>query len=207
MSDLHVTGDPAADALLNSDPAALMIGMLLDQQVPLEWAFRGPHTLTERLGHLDVGRIATMPEDELVAVACEQPAIHRFPASMARRIQALCSALVDDWDGSAAAIWADAPDGRTLLRRLRSLPGFGPEKSKIFVALLAKRFGVRPDGWEVAAGVFADDEPRTVADCSGPEGLAAVRAWKSAQKAAGKDKQDRPLADGVRPPESARPPR
>lgn len=191
--DLHVTGDPAADALLNDDANALMIGMLLDQQVPLEWAFRGPHTLAERLGHLDVGRLAAIDEDELVAIACTPPAIHRFPAVMARRIQALCQALVEDWDGRADALWADGPDGRTLARRLRSLPGFGPEKTKIFVALLAKRFDVRPDGWEAAAGVFADDQPRTIADCAGPDGLAAVRAWKAAQRAAGKDKQDRPL--------------
>jgi uncharacterized HhH-GPD family protein len=192
--DVHVTGDAEADALLNRDPNALMIGMLLDQQVPLEWAFRGPHSLRTRLGHLDVTRIATMPEDDLVAVACEPPAIHRFPAVMARRIQATCRALIDDWDGRADALWADHPDGPTLARRLRALPGFGPEKTKIFVALLAKRFGIRPDGWEAAAGVFADDQPRTIADCGGPDGLAAVRAWKASQKAAGRDKQDRPLA-------------
>lgn len=191
--DLFVTGDPDADALLNADANALMIGMLLDQQVPLEWAFRGPRTLADRLGHLDVAAIAAMDTDELVAVACTAPAIHRFPAVMARRIQALCRALVDEWDGRADAIWADEPDGRTLARRLRALPGFGPEKTKIFVALLAKRFGVRPDAWDAAAGVFADDQPRTIADCAGPDGLAAVRAWKAAQKAAGKDKQDRPL--------------
>lgn len=191
--DLYVTGDAAADALLNSDANALMIGMLLDQQVPLEWAFRGPHTLADRLGHLDVAAIAAMDTDDLVTVACTAPAIHRFPAVMARRVQALCRALVAEWDGRADAIWADEPDGRTLARRLRALPGFGPEKSKIFVALLAKRFGVRPDGWDDAAGVFADDQPRTIADCAGPDGLAAVRAWKAAQKAAGKDKQDRPL--------------
>ena len=191
--DLFITGDADADALLNRDPNALMIGMLLDQQVPLEWAFRGPATLRERLGHLDAARIAAMDVDELVAVACAVPAIHRFPAVMARRIHALCEALVAEWDGRADALWADAPDGRVLARRIRSLPGFGPEKTQIFVALLAKRFGVRPDGWERAAGVFADDRPRTIADCDGPAGLAAVRAWKAAQKAAGKDKQDRPL--------------
>jgi uncharacterized HhH-GPD family protein len=173
-----------------------MIGMLLDQQVPLEWAFRGPHTLRARLGHLDVARIATMDESELVAVACQQPAIHRFPAVMARRIQALCRALVDDWDGRADALWADEPDGRGLARRLQALPGFGPEKTRIFIALLAKRFGVRPDGWQAAAGVFADDQPRTIADCGSADGLAAVRAWKAAQKSAGKDKQDRPLPRG-----------
>ena len=195
--DLYVTGDRDADTLLNQDPNALLIGMLLDQQVPLEWAFRGPHTLRQRLGHLDVARLATIDEDELVAVACAVPAIHRFPAVMARRIRALCAALVSDWDGRADALWAEGTDGRTLVRRLRGLPGFGPEKAAIFVALLAKRFGVRPAGWERAAGVFADDRPRTIADCDGPEGLAAVRAWKAAQKAAGRDKQDRPLPDSL----------
>ena len=193
MPDIHVTGDPGADALLVESADALMIGMLLDQQVPIEWAFRGPHTLKERLGHLDVARIATMPEDELVTVACERPAIHRFPASMARRIQALCRSLTEHWDGRADALWADDPDARTLARRLRALPGFGPEKTKIFIALLAKRIGVRPEGWVEVAGVFADDQPRTIADCGDADGLAAVRAWKAAQKAAGKDKQDRPI--------------
>lgn len=192
--DLYVTGDAEADQLLNRDANALLIGMLLDQQVPLEWAFRGPHTLRTRLGHLDVRRLASIDEDELVATACEPPAIHRFPAVMARRIQAVCRALVDDWDGRADSLWSDDPDAATLARRLRGLPGFGPEKTKIFVALLAKRFGIRPAGWEAVAGVFADDAPRTIADCDGPGGLAAVRAWKAAQKAAGKDKQDRPLS-------------
>ena len=191
--DLYITGDRDADALLNSDANALLIGMLLDQQVPLEWAFRGPATLRSRLGHLDVARIAAMDEEALVAVACAVPAIHRFPAVMARRIHALSRALVADWDGRGAAIWADGPDAPTLARRLRALPGFGTEKTQIFVALLAKRFGIRPDGWESVAGPFADDQPRTIADCDGPDGLAAVRAWKAAQRAAGKDKQDRPL--------------
>lgn len=190
---LHITGDDEADRLLNESFDALMIGMLLDQQVPLEWAFKGPHTLQRRLGHLDVERIATMSEDDLVAVACEKPAIHRFPAAMARRVHALCIELTERWQGSAEQLWADGCDGATLAKRLRSLPGFGPEKTKIFIALLAKRFDVRPDGWEHAAGVFADDEPRTIADCADPESLAAVRAWKAAQKAAGKDKQGRPV--------------
>ncbi|MEY2959755.1 MAG: hypothetical protein RLZZ01_2323 [Actinomycetota bacterium] len=191
--DLYITGEEAADGLLNTNADALLIGMLLDQQIPLEWAFRGPHTLLSRLGHLDVARLATTEEDDLVAVACEAPAIHRFPAVMARRIIAVCRVLVDDWDGRTDSMWADDPDGRTLARRLRALPGFGPEKTKIFIALLAKRFGVRLDGWESAAGVFADDEPRTIADCDGPDGLATVRAWKAAQKAAGRDKQGEPL--------------
>jgi len=191
--DLYITGDAAADRLLNSNADALLIGMLLDQQVPVEWAFRGPSTLLTRLGHLDVGRIAAMDEDDLVAVACTAPAIHRFPAVMARRIRSVCDALAIDWGGRTESLWADDPDARTLARRLRALPGFGPEKTKIFVALLAKRFGIRPRGWEQVAGVFADGLPRTIADCDGPDGLAAMRAWKAAQKAAGRDKQDRPI--------------
>jgi uncharacterized HhH-GPD family protein len=191
--DLHITGDPDADGLLNRDADALIVGMLLDQQIPLEWAFTGPRTLRDRLGHLDPARIAEMDEDALVAVCCEKPAVHRFPAVMGRRIHALCDALATDHGGHAERLWADAPDGATLARRLRALPGFGDEKTKIFVALLAKRFGVRPAGWEDAAGVFADDQPRSIADCRDQESLAAVRAWKREQKARGKDKQDRPL--------------
>ena len=190
---LHVTGDPDADSLLCTDPNALTIGMLLDQQVPLEWAFRGPHTLLGRIGHLDPARIAEMDEDAFVAACCEKPAIHRFPAAMARRIRALCTALVADHGGDAGAIWADVADAPHVARRLRALPGFGPEKTKIFVALLAKRFDIRPEGWEAVARPFSDDRPRSIADCADEAGLAAVREWKRAQKAAGKDKQDRPL--------------
>ena len=192
--DLHITGDESADALLNDDFDALMIGMLLDQQVPLEWAFRGPYTLRQRLGHLDPARIAALGDDEFVAVCCAKPAIHRFPAAMGRRIRSLCAALTEEWNGHAETLWADDCDAATLSKRLRALPGFGPEKTKIFVALLAKRFDVRPDGWEQAAGVFGDGEPRTIADCADDTSLAAVRAWKAAQKAAGKDKQGRPLS-------------
>ena len=191
--DLFITGDPAADALLNRDGLALMIGMLLDQQVPMEWAFTGPHTLRRRLGHLDARKIAAMAEDDLVAVACEKPAIHRFPAVMARRIHALCTALVEQHRGQAERVWREVADGDELYRRLRALPGFGDEKAKIFIALLAKRFGVRPEGWERAAGAFADDRPRTIADIHDAASLAVVREWKRAQKATGKDKQDRPV--------------
>ena len=134
-----------------------------------------------------------MDEDEFVSVCCDKPAIHRFPAAMGRRVQAMCAALVADHDGGAEQLWADQPDATTLARRLKALPGFGPEKTKIFIALLAKRFEIRPDGWEQAAGAFADDQPRSIADCGDAAGLAAVREWKLAQKAKGKDKQDRPL--------------
>jgi uncharacterized HhH-GPD family protein len=190
---LYITGDADADGLLNSDPDALLIGMLLDQQVPMEWAFRGPATLHERLGHLDPTKIAGMDVDDFVAVCADKPAIHRFPASMGKRIHALCTALVEDYDGDAANIWRDADTGREVVERLRALPGFGDEKSKIFLALLAKSQGVQPEGWQEAAGRFGDDVPRSVADVHDEASLDEVRNWKKAQKAAKKDKQDRPL--------------
>ena len=187
---LAVTGDPAADHLLNTDPLALLIGMLLDQQVPMEWAFRGPATLVNRLGGLDAGTVADMDPEAFLEACRAKPAIHRFPRSMAGRIQDLCRHLVDHHGGDAADIWRGASDGADLSRRLRALPGYGAEKTMIFVAILAKRMGVAPEGWEAAAGPFADDKPRSVADIDSPEALATVRAWKKAQKAAGKSKQD-----------------
>lgn len=193
QGDLAVTGDPEADHLLNTDPLALLTGMLLDQQVPMEWAFAGPASLQRRLGYqggLDARRIATMPVDELVAVCCAKPAIHRFPAVMGRRIHALCRVIAENYDGDAAAIWRGVDDAAELYRRLRALPGYGDEKAKIFVAILAKTQGVAPVGWEQAAGAFGDDCPRSVADITGPESLAAVREWKRAQKAAKRSKQD-----------------
>jgi uncharacterized HhH-GPD family protein len=186
-----VTGDPGSDRLLVEEPLALVIGMLLDQQVPMEWAFKGPATLKGRLGgRLDAREIAAMPEDAFVAVCSEKPAIHRFPGSMGARIHALCRYLVDEYDGDAAGVWTGARSGAALLARVRALPGFGEEKAKIFVALLAKRFGVTPRGWKQAAAPFSDRTPRSVADIDSPEALAQVRAWKKAQKAAGKSKQD-----------------
>ena len=190
---LYITGDAVADALLNTNANALLIGMLLDQQVPMEWAFQGPATLQERLGHLDPAKIAAMDVDEFVAVCCEKPAIHRFPGSMGKRIHQVCAALVDDYDGNAANIWADVDTGKEIFRRLKALPGYGDEKSKIFVAILGKTQGVQPDGWREAAGKFGDDTPRSVADIHDEVTLNAVREWKKAQKAAKKDKQDNPL--------------
>ena len=187
---LAVTGDPAAARLLNTDPLALLIGMLLDQQVPMEWAFRGPATLVNRLGGLDAGAVADMDPEAFLEACRAKPAIHRFPRSMAGRIQDLCRHLVDHHGGDAADIWRGASDGADLSRRLRALPGYGAEKTMIFVAILAKRFGGAPEGWEAAAGPCADDGPRSVADIDSPEALATVRAWKKAQKAAGKSKQD-----------------
>lgn len=192
---VHATGDAAADALLNTDANALLFGMVLDQQVPIEWAFAGPHTLRDRLGHLDPVRIAAMPEDEFVVVACEKPAIHRYPAMMAKRLHRLSRTLVDDYDGDAHNIWGEVDDAAALRKRLSALPGFGPEKTKIFVALLAKRFDVQPAGWQQVADVFADDQPRSVADMADATTAAAVRAWKTQQKAARLDKQDQPLND------------
>ncbi len=194
MPSVYITGDPTADGLLNEDGNALLIGMLLDQQVPMEWAFAGPHTLRERLGHLDPKRIAAMDPEDFVAVCAEKPAIHRFPASMGRRVHQLCVVLTDEYDGDASNLWRDVADGRELAARLKALPGYGDEKTKIFVALLAKRWGVRPDGWERAAGVFADSVPRSVADIDGPDALGKVREWKKAQKAKKADKQGRPTS-------------
>jgi uncharacterized HhH-GPD family protein len=184
--DLFITGDAEADELLNSDGTALMIGMLLDQQVPMEWAFTGPATLRSRLGHLDAAKIAAMGEEEFVAVCADRPAIHRFPASMGRRVHALCVVLADEYDGRAANVWSDVADGAELKKRLKALPGFGVEKSEIFIALLAKRQGVRPDGWEAAAGAYAEETPRSVADIHDEASLGRVREWKQARKAAKK---------------------
>jgi uncharacterized HhH-GPD family protein len=189
---LYITGDTTADKLLNTNANALLIGMLLDQQVPMEWAFAGPATLKQRLGHLDPKKIAAMDVDEFVSICCEKPAIHRFPGSMGKRIHEVCEALVADYKGNAANIWKGVGDAGEVYRRLRALPGYGDEKSKIFVALLAKTQGVDLDGWREAAGKFGDDTPRSVADIHDEESLGKVREWKKAQKAAKKDKQDRP---------------
>jgi uncharacterized HhH-GPD family protein len=188
---LAVTGDADADALINSEPLALLLGMMLDQQVPMERAFLSPYQLQQRLGReLDAATIASMDPDELEAVFKERPALHRFPGSMAKRAQTLCQHLVDEYGGDAEAVWRDADNGNELFGRLKALPGYGEEKARIFLAVLAKRFGVRPDGWEAAAGPFAESTPRSVADIDGPEALERVRAWKKAQKAKGKAKDE-----------------
>jgi uncharacterized HhH-GPD family protein len=189
---LYITGDTAADKLLNSNANALLIGMLLDQQVPMEWAFAGPATLKQRLGHLDPKKIAAMDLDEFVTICCEKPAIHRFPGSMGKRIHAVSEALVADYKGNAANIWKGVDDAAEVYRRLRALPGYGDEKSKIFIAILAKTQGIELSGWREAAGKFGDDAPRSVADVHDEVSLGKVREWKKAQKAAKKDKQDRP---------------
>lgn len=191
-SDFYITGITAADALLNRDGTALLIGMLLDQQVPMQWAFTGPHTIHQRLGHIDAKRIAKMDVDDFVSICREKPAVHRFPNSMANRIHAMCTIIATTYKGNGANIWAGVDDAKELSKRLRALPGFGEEKAQIFVALLGKRFGVRPDGWKKVAGAFSDSKPRSVADINSPDALLKVRGYKKTQKVANVDKQDRP---------------
>jgi uncharacterized HhH-GPD family protein len=175
----------------DTDPLALLIGMLLDQQVPMTWAFVAPWRLQERLGgHIDAGEVAGYDPDALQLLFKGPPALHRFPGAMAKRVQALCAHIVERYDGDAAAVWRDASTGEELFGRLRALPGFGDEKARIFTAVLAKRLGERPPGWEHDAGPFADDTPRSVADIDSAESLARVRAWKQQQRAAGRSKQD-----------------
>jgi len=156
----------------------------------MEWAFIGPYLLQERMGGLDARTIAAMPEEEFLVIAKGPRAIHRFPGSMGKRVQAVCRVIVDEYDSDASRIWTEAKDGADLRRRLEALPGFGAEKSRIFIALLAKRFGVKPDGWQEAAAPFGDDVARSVADIDSAETLALVREWKQARKKEGKAKSD-----------------
>lgn len=188
MPTVHLANNPDADDLLATDPLALLIGMLLDQQVPMEKAFVGPYVLTQRLGHaLDVRELAELPAEQFAALCSERPAIHRFPGSMAARVQALCAHLIERYDGRAEAVWADAGSGQELLRRLAALPGFGEQKAKIFLALLGKQFGVRPEGWQEAAGPYGEaDVHRSVADIVDAESLALVREHKKQAKQAAK---------------------
>ncbi|MCU1499539.1 MAG: hypothetical protein JWM47_3492 [Acidimicrobiales bacterium] len=186
-----ITNDAEANKFLVANPLALVLGMLLDQQVPMEWAFRAPFTLSQRLGdRFNPTDIAAMDPEDLVAVFCEKPALHRYPAAMARRAHALCAHLVEHHRGDAANLWRRVADGEQLYARVSALPGFGEEKSKIFVALLAKRLGKKPEGWEQAAGAFSDTQPRSAADVDSRERFAEVRAWKKAQKAAKKSKAE-----------------
>jgi uncharacterized HhH-GPD family protein len=188
---IPITGDADADRLLVDNPLALLIGMLLDQQVPMGWAFRGPFTLRERLGgSLDAETIAAMGPDKIEAIFRDKPAMHRYPGSMGQRTHALCAYVVEHYDGDAAAIWRDAPSGEEVYRRLRELPGYGEEKSKIFLAILGKRLGLGPPGWEEAAAPFSDSTPRSVADVGSAESLERVREFKKARKAQKRGKAD-----------------
>ena len=177
-----------ADALLDRDPLALLVGMVLDQQIPLERAFSSPFELTQRLGHdLDAREIAEYDPEALAEIFAKPPALHRFPTSMAGRVQEVCRALVERYDGDVTALWADVPDGATLLKRVKALPGFGEQKAKIFVALLGKQRGITPPGWREAAGVYGEpDSYRSVADIVDEQSLGKVRAYKQQMKAAAK---------------------
>lgn len=189
MTEIHLAQQAEADELLGRSPLAALVGMLLDQQVPMEWAFSGPYTIAQRLGEddLDAHRIAAYDPDAFAALLSDKPAVHRYPGSMAKRIQQLCAFLVEEYDGRAEAVWADAADGAELLGRLLALPGFGRQKAQIFLALLGKQYGVRPDGWREAAGAYGESGAyRSAADITGPESLAKVRAFKQEAKRAAK---------------------
>lgn len=188
LPKLSLSGLPAADELLSSDPLALLIGLVLDQQVPLERAFSAPLDLKHRLGgRLDAAEIAGMDPERLAAVFSERPALHRFPVANAKRVQELCRIIVEEYGGRAADVWKGASSGAELLRRLRALPGFGEQKARIFTAFLGKQLSVRPPGWEEAAGKFG--QPGTfmsIADIVDTETLGRVRAYKKQLKAAAK---------------------
>ena len=176
-----------ANALLASDPLALLTGMLLDQQIPMEKAFTSPQVLAERMGtaRLDARAIAGCDPEEFEAMFRQVPALHRFPAAMAKRVQELARVLVDSYDGDAARVWDDVDDGGILVQRIAGLPGFGPQKARIFTALLGKQYGVRPAGWREAAGSYGDEGSfRSAADVVDRDSLVKVRAFKKEQKAA-----------------------
>jgi uncharacterized HhH-GPD family protein len=187
---LQLVQDPAADALLESNPFALLVGMLLDQQIPMETAFAGPKKIADRMGGVDAAEIAHYDPDKFAALCSEKPAVHRFPGSMAKRIQTLAQVVVDRYEGDAAALWtAGDPDGNEVLKRLKALPGFGEQKAKIFLALLGKQYGVTPTGWRAAAGEYGKAGTRmSVADIVDAESLGQVRSYKKQMKAASKGK-------------------
>jgi uncharacterized HhH-GPD family protein len=187
---LWLTGDSEADQLLATDDNALLIGMILDQQVPMEKAFSGPLVIAQRMGGtLDVAAIAASDEEEFVALCSRPPAIHRFPASMARRVRQCCQVLVEQYGGQAANVWRDQPTGAAVKAALASLPGFGADKAAIFTAVLGKRRGVTPPGWREAAGYYGEPETfRSVADIVDEDSLRRVRETKQQVKAAARAK-------------------
>lgn len=189
---LWMTGDPEADELLDSDPFALLIGMLLDQQFPMEQAFAGPQKIHDRMGRFDVASVAGADPEEFAALCATPPAVHRYPGSMAARIQSVATVILDMYGGDVTLLWSaapgeDAPSGKDVLKRLKALPGFGEQKAKIFLALLAKQRGVTPEGWQEATGNYGDDDSRrSIADVTDPTSLQEVRDFKKQQKAAAK---------------------
>ncbi|RWZ50864.1 Fe-S cluster assembly protein HesB [Labedella phragmitis] len=186
MTSLRITDDVDADRLLSEDPLALLIGMLLDQQIAMETAFAGPAKIRDRFGTLDPRAIAEADADAFVEIFRQTPAVHRFPGSMAGRVQALCRSVVDEWGGDTSAIWTTGdPDGREVLRRLTALPGFGDQKARIFLALLGKQCGLEAAGWREAAGAYGEaGSYRSVADIVDPDSLTRVRETKRDMKAA-----------------------
>jgi len=176
---LHFTGNDEADALLAEEPLALLIGFVLDQQVPVQKAFSGPLELKQRIGNLDASAIAGMDPGELDRAFRERPALHRFPGTMAMRTQELCAAIATDYDGDAARVWTEASDGKDLQQRLLDLPGIGPMKARSLIAILGKRFGIKPPGWEDVA----PSHP-TLGDVDSIEALLDYQAKKRAHKAA-----------------------
>lgn len=186
----QIAQDPAADELLTDNPFALLVGMMLDQQYPMEHAFRGPAKVLDRFGSFDPAAIADAAPEEFAALCSTPPAIHRYPGAMAARLQDLARIVVEEYDGDAARIWTGAADAKDLAKRLKALPGFGPQKVKIFVALVAKQVGVRPAGWEQVAGDYALDGYRSVADVVDGDSLQKVRDHKKEMKAAARAAQD-----------------
>jgi uncharacterized HhH-GPD family protein len=189
MRNLYLSTEPAADAMLSTDPLALLIGMLLDQQFPLERAFVAPYRLAERMGvtRLDAAAIAGYDPEALAAIFATPPALHRFHGAMSARTQKLCQVIADEYAGDAAAVWRSAATGAELVKRLGALPGFGKQKAQIFAALLGKQLGVQPEGWREAAGRYGPDGVYlSVADITDAASLAQVRDYKKQAKAAAK---------------------
>jgi uncharacterized HhH-GPD family protein len=195
MLKLYLSTEPEADALLADDPLALLIGMMLDQQVSMEWAFVAPYRLAQRLGvsRLDPSMIASYEPEALAEVFATPPALHRFPGAMAGRAQKLCQRVVDEYGGDAAAVWRDVSTGAELVRRLGRLPGFGKQKSQIFAALLGKQLGIQPQGWREAAGEYGrEGEHRSVADITDDVSLRKVRDHKKQMKEAARADRSAP---------------
>jgi len=188
--DLTLTGDAEADRLLTEDPFALLVGMLLDQQIAMEVAFIGPRKIADRMDGFSITKIAESDIEKFVELCVTPPAIHRYGGSMARRVHGLAQYIVEHYDGDAEAIWTSGrpkPDGDEVLKRLKALPGYGEQKAKIFLSLLGKQRGVQPKGWREVAGAYGDrGSRRSIADVVSPETLAEVRAFKKATKAAAK---------------------
>jgi uncharacterized HhH-GPD family protein len=185
---LNITGEPAADRVLDESPFALLLGMLLDQQYPMEHAFRGPSKILDRFGTVEPQAIADADPEAFATMCATTPAVHRYPGSMATRIQAVARIVVEEYGGHAERLWTEAASGAELVKRVEALPGFGRQKARIFTALVAKQLDVRPEGWETAVGDYALAGYRSVADVTDGASLDKVRAHKKEQKAAARDK-------------------